>query len=120
MKGKSTCYIHGGKSPGAPRGNRNAYVHGGRSAETVAARREANEICRAARVTIASLTKAAKDTADARMASTAALAPFLSAISTRPGAAQATPGSREEEPQSARPGRGARPAPSNDRETGSE
>jgi len=28
MKGKWVCYIHGGKSPGAPKGNSNAYKHG--------------------------------------------------------------------------------------------
>ena len=28
MKGKRVCYIHGGKSPGAPKGNINAYKHG--------------------------------------------------------------------------------------------
>jgi len=50
-----------GAGGGAPLDNRNALKHGGRSAETIAARREANEICRAARETIASLTEAAKD-----------------------------------------------------------
>jgi len=44
-----------GAGGGAPLGNRNALKHGGRSAETIAARRQANEICRAARVTIAKL-----------------------------------------------------------------
>lgn len=28
MKGKMVCYIHGGKSPGAPRGNQYAFKHG--------------------------------------------------------------------------------------------
>jgi hypothetical protein len=28
MKGKRVCYLHGGKSPGAPRGNMNAFKHG--------------------------------------------------------------------------------------------
>jgi hypothetical protein len=44
-----------GAGGGAPLGNRNAYIHGGRSAETIAARREANQLCRLARATIAKL-----------------------------------------------------------------
>jgi hypothetical protein len=28
MKNKRVCYLHGGKSPGAPRGNKNALKHG--------------------------------------------------------------------------------------------
>ena len=31
---KWQCRMHGGTSPGAPKGNRNAWKHGGRSAET--------------------------------------------------------------------------------------
>lgn len=31
------CRMHGGKSPGAPKGNQNAYKHGGRSAATLEA-----------------------------------------------------------------------------------
>ena len=50
------CRMHGGKSPGAPRGNKNAFRHGGRSAEATAMRKETTELCRAARETIASLT----------------------------------------------------------------
>jgi uncharacterized protein YjcR len=33
------CRMHGGKSPGAPRGNRNAWKHGHYSAEAIALRR---------------------------------------------------------------------------------
>ena len=33
MKGKKVCYIHGGKSKGAPIGNRNALKHGNFTAE---------------------------------------------------------------------------------------
>ena len=54
MKGKSTCHMHGGKSPGAP-GNRNSWRRGGRSSETIALRKEANELCRAARKTLAEI-----------------------------------------------------------------
>jgi len=47
--------MHGGKSPGAPKGNRNALKHGGRSAETIAMRREVNDLVRVARRTIAEI-----------------------------------------------------------------
>ena len=33
MKGKKVCYLHGGKSKGAPIGNRNALKHGNFTAE---------------------------------------------------------------------------------------
>jgi hypothetical protein len=33
MKGKKVCYIHGGKSKGAPRSNQNALKHGNYTAE---------------------------------------------------------------------------------------
>ncbi len=49
------CRMHGGKSPGAPKGNRNALKHGGRSAETIAMRREVNDLVRVARRTIAEI-----------------------------------------------------------------
>jgi len=65
MKGKSTCYMHGGKSPGAP-GNRNNWRHGGRSAETVALRREANALARMARETISKLVPSAETDEDRR------------------------------------------------------
>jgi uncharacterized protein YjcR len=34
------CRMHGGRSPGAPRGNKNAYKHGRYTAEAIANRRE--------------------------------------------------------------------------------
>lgn len=39
MKGKNVCYIHGGKSPGAPKKNVNALKHGFYTAESIAKRR---------------------------------------------------------------------------------
>ena len=33
------CRMHGGKSPGAPKGNRNAWKHGHYSAEAIAMRK---------------------------------------------------------------------------------
>jgi hypothetical protein len=41
------CRMHGGKSPGAPRGNRNAFKHGRYSAEAIATRREIATLVRA-------------------------------------------------------------------------
>jgi glucans biosynthesis protein len=39
IKGKRVCYIHGGKSPGPPRGNKKALKHGFYTAEAIAERR---------------------------------------------------------------------------------
>jgi hypothetical protein len=36
------CRLHGGRSPGAPKGNRNAFKHGRYSAERIEARRHEN------------------------------------------------------------------------------
>ncbi len=44
-----------GAGGGAPVGNRNALKHGGRSAETIAMRREVNDLVRLARRTIAEI-----------------------------------------------------------------
>jgi hypothetical protein len=41
------CRLHGGLSPGAPKGNRNAFRHGRYTAEAVARRREVMELIRA-------------------------------------------------------------------------
>jgi hypothetical protein len=35
MKGKEVCYIHGGKSTGAPKENNNAIKHGRYTAEAI-------------------------------------------------------------------------------------
>jgi len=40
-----SCRMHGGKSPGAPRGNRNAWKHGHYSAESIALRRLMRDYC---------------------------------------------------------------------------
>lgn len=36
--------MHGGRSPGAPKGNRNAFKHGWYSAEAIARRREISRL----------------------------------------------------------------------------
>ncbi|WP_283814959.1 HGGxSTG domain-containing protein [Bradyrhizobium neotropicale] len=49
------CRIHGGLSPGAPKGNQNALKHGYYSAESIARRRQIAQLLRAARNAIGSL-----------------------------------------------------------------
>jgi uncharacterized protein YjcR len=41
------CRMHGGLSPGAPKGNRNAFKHGRYTAEAIAGRRQIAELVRA-------------------------------------------------------------------------
>jgi uncharacterized protein YjcR len=41
--------MHGGRSTGAPKGNRNAFKHGRYSAEAIAGRRKIKEFVRALR-----------------------------------------------------------------------
>jgi hypothetical protein len=43
------CRMHGGRSPGAPRGNRNAFKHGRYTAEAIASRREVAALIKAMR-----------------------------------------------------------------------
>jgi uncharacterized protein YjcR len=42
--------MHGGKSPGAPKGNKNAYKHGRYTAEAIANRTEIATLLRAMKV----------------------------------------------------------------------
>ena len=49
------CRLHGGKSPGAPRGNRNAWKHGRYSATAIEERRLLQQILKAARETMAEM-----------------------------------------------------------------
>jgi len=41
------CRMHGGMSPGAPKGNKNAFKHGRYTAEAIANRREIATLLRA-------------------------------------------------------------------------
>lgn len=43
------CRLHGGLSPGAPKGNRNALKHGRYTADALASRREVAALVRAMR-----------------------------------------------------------------------
>jgi uncharacterized protein YjcR len=45
------CRMHGGTSPGAPKGNRNAFKHGRYSAEAIANRREIAALLREMKAT---------------------------------------------------------------------
>lgn len=40
IHGKQRCRMHGGNSPGAPKGNQNAFKHGRYSAQSISERRE--------------------------------------------------------------------------------
>jgi hypothetical protein len=48
------CRLHGGKSPGAPKGNTNAFKHGRYSAETIEARRKFAALLRTMRTVVRS------------------------------------------------------------------
>jgi uncharacterized protein YjcR len=49
------CRMHGGTSPGAPKGNKNAFQHGRYTAESIAFRREIAMLAREARKTAATV-----------------------------------------------------------------
>ena len=49
VRGRTRCRMHGGMSPGAPKGNRNAWKHGLRSATAVAERRRFRELLKSLR-----------------------------------------------------------------------
>ena len=46
------CRMHGGSSPGAPKGNKNAFKHGRYTAEAVASRSEVAALIRAMRALV--------------------------------------------------------------------
>ena len=46
------CRLHGGMSPGAPKGNRNAWKHGHYSAEAIVMRRRLRQLLSDARDTV--------------------------------------------------------------------
>lgn len=43
------CQMHGGKSTGAPKGNKNGWKHGNRTAEAMEMRRRMRELIKGAR-----------------------------------------------------------------------
>lgn len=55
MKNKRVCYLHGGKSPGAPKHNKNALKHGFYSAEAIVERRYVRMLLKRAKDLIAEL-----------------------------------------------------------------
>jgi hypothetical protein len=52
VKGRNVCHIHGGRSPGAPKGNTRALKHGHYSKDAIAARRQIAELLKSARRTL--------------------------------------------------------------------
>lgn len=44
IQGKRRCRMHGGKSPGAPKGNQNAFKHGRYTTQSLSLKREAKQI----------------------------------------------------------------------------
>jgi uncharacterized protein YjcR len=46
------CRMHGGMSPGAPKGNQNAFKHGHYTAEAIGSRREVAKLLRDARALV--------------------------------------------------------------------
>src|SRR5450755_4231759 len=46
------CRMHGGKSPGAPKGNRNAWKHGHYSAQSIALRKQVRQLLSVSRETV--------------------------------------------------------------------
>jgi hypothetical protein len=55
MKGKRVCYLHGGKSPGAPPGNDNALKHGNYTAQAKLNRKYVSTILRESRKLISEI-----------------------------------------------------------------
>jgi uncharacterized protein YjcR len=51
--GARQCRMHGGRSPGAPRGNRNAVTHGFYTKEARASREREKELMRQAKALVA-------------------------------------------------------------------
>ena len=49
VRGRRRCRMHGGTSPGAPKGNRNAWKHGLRSAAAIEERRRFAALLKALR-----------------------------------------------------------------------
>ena len=56
IKGKNVCYLHGGKSPGAPKRNMNALKHGWHTAKSIAERRYTREFIKEAHRLIKEIT----------------------------------------------------------------
>lgn len=55
MKGKKVCYYHGGKSAGAPEGNKFALTHGNYTKEAQQERKKISQLIRNAKKTLGHL-----------------------------------------------------------------
>ena len=60
MRGKRVCHLHGGKSPGAPRGNKNALKHGHYSSAGIIERKSVRSITKQILATISEIKKMAE------------------------------------------------------------
>jgi hypothetical protein len=58
VKGKRVCWLHGGRSPGAPPGNSHARKHGGYTAKAVASRKYVRQLINKMRDTMAAIDRA--------------------------------------------------------------
>jgi uncharacterized protein YjcR len=57
MKGKQVCHLHGGRSPGAPRGNQNALKHGRYATRVIIERKSVRSMTKQISATISAITK---------------------------------------------------------------
>jgi hypothetical protein len=60
MKGKRVCHLHGGKSPGAPRGNKNALKNGRYASGAIVERKSVRSITKRLLATISAITNMAE------------------------------------------------------------
>jgi hypothetical protein len=58
---RSRCRMHGGTSPGAPKGNKNAWKHGRYSAQAIGERRRAGQVVRQLAVLIEALANSGRE-----------------------------------------------------------
>jgi hypothetical protein len=61
MKNKRVCYLHGGKSPGARRGNQNALKHGRYASGAIVERKYVRSVTKRLLATISAVTKMAEE-----------------------------------------------------------
>jgi uncharacterized protein YjcR len=61
MNGKRVCHLHGGRSPGAPRGNQNALRHGRYASGGIIERKSTRSVIKQLLATISTVTKMAEE-----------------------------------------------------------
>ena len=60
MKNKRVCYLHGGRSPGAPVGNKNALRHGRYASAAIVERKSVRSVIKGLLATISAISKVAE------------------------------------------------------------